>query len=67
MEKFHSEGSVFNNFRDDRKNKFEAHAENIRQSVSKIPAGERVTIVLSRNQLGKIRIPLDLMAAEMIS
>jgi hypothetical protein len=60
-------GSIFKNFHDDRDAKIEAAVGNINASLAKIPAGQRVNIILSKEQFGKVQIPLDMVAVEMIS
>lgn len=65
--KFRAEGSVFMNFHDERKVSIKKHTESYSSVLSKIPSGQRVTLVISKDEMGKINVPLDLMAAEMIS
>jgi hypothetical protein len=66
FEGFRVRESLFSNFHDQRERPMEASMEIVHKSVSKVPEGDRVALVLSKAEFGKVMIPLDLMGAEVI-
>lgn len=63
---FKPETSIFKNFQDERKRPLDAAAKGIHERISGIRKGEGVVIVLSKDEFGKVNMPLDLMGAETI-
>lgn len=66
MEKFVIESSVFKNFIDDLKATKAEQMSHVESTIKKFKPGETVVVIMNKDQMGKIRIPLDLMAAEII-
>jgi len=60
-------GSIFLNFHDQRERKAPEVHELVRKTVDSIPAGNRVVLVLSKQDFGHVSMPLSLQGEEIIS
>lgn len=59
--------NVFLNFHDQRRRGPSEVQSTIQKTVERIPPGNKVVLVLSKDQFGKVQIPLDIGAAEIIA
>lgn len=59
--------NIFLNFNDQRGEKAVAANDLVAKSVSSIPKGERVVLITSKAEFGRLSVPLDFAAAEVIN
>ncbi len=59
--------NVFLNFHDKRGLKADETKKTVDEMVERLPAGQRVVLVVSKADFGKVSIPLSMAAGEVIS